>query len=203
METAEPQKNWKAKIINNRRVAENTYEISFEIFEKDFSFKAGQYIWIGLPKLKYSDPKGDRRAFSIITTPALKNRVTILFRNSKSGYKKTLIESAVGSEVSIAGPFGYLDFPRDEKTPVVFLAGGVGIAPFLCQIRYCVENKINRKITLLHANSSIEEAAYSDELSKITSENTNIISKQITGTIDWDFIAESVPSFEHVIWYVI
>ncbi len=203
MEKTALQKNWKAKIIDKKTVAENTFEVSFEIIEKDFTFKAGQYVWVVLPELRYDDPKGDRRAFSVCTTPTLKNRISIIFRNSNSGYKKTLLELDIGAEVQVIGPFGYMDFPQDEKTPVVFLAGGVGIAPFLSLIRNAIEKKDTRKITLLYANSNIEKAAYSEELSKIGSENTNIIIKQITGSIDWDFISESVTSFENVIWYVI
>lgn len=198
-----PQKNWKAKIVDKKEVASETWEVTIEVIDIGFSFKAGQYIWLVLPKLVYEDSKGDSRAFSICTSAALRGRFSILFRDSSSGFKKTLKQLPLGSEVLIRGPFGYLDFPQDQMTEAVFLAGGVGIAPFMSLIRTTAQNKNTRKITLLYANSDPKKSAYSDELSKISSQNPNIIVKQKIGSIDWDFISQSVTDRNRVIWYVI
>src|SRR3989344_7842471 len=139
MATLQQKKDWKAKLVGNKSVAENTYELTFEIVEPGFSFTAGQYVWVILPKYDYDDPKGERRAFSICSSPANGNKISIVFRNSDSSYKKTLLKLPVGSEVNISGPFGTLALPQSPTVPVVFIAGGVGIAPYLSLIRSSLE----------------------------------------------------------------
>ncbi|OGM31158.1 hypothetical protein A2803_01640 [Candidatus Woesebacteria bacterium RIFCSPHIGHO2_01_FULL_44_21] len=197
------KKNWKAKIGEQKDVAKDTKEITFEIHEPGFAFKAGQYVWIIVPELHYEDPRGNRRAFSICSSPSEDGRISVVFRNYPSGFKKTLTELPAGSEVSVVGPFGYLDFPDNPEASVVFIAGGVGVAPFMSMVRSAAANKDARKITLLYANSTETKAVYADELSKIASENKNIIIKEKKGTVDWDWISESVSAPASVIWYVI
>jgi NAD(P)H-flavin reductase len=59
-----------------------------------------------LPNLKYPDPRGDRRAFNIVSSPAVRGKISILFRQSETGFKKGLIELSEGASVTIRGPLG-------------------------------------------------------------------------------------------------
>jgi len=48
----------------------------------------------------------------------------------------------------------------------VFLAGGIGIAPFLSMLFYAREQKLRHPIVLFYANRYLEDAAFIHELRK-------------------------------------
>ena len=54
----------KGRIISVKRITKRTTHVAIKVPE-DFSFIAGQYIWLMIPKLEYPDPKGNVRMFSI------------------------------------------------------------------------------------------------------------------------------------------
>jgi PAS domain S-box-containing protein len=197
------EKVWTAKLVEKKTVAEGTFEITIELADPEFRFKAGQYIWLELPKLKYEDPRGTRRAFSICSSSSQPNRISVLFRASDSGYKRSLLELNDGSGVIVRGPFGYLDWPEDKNIPVVLVSGGVGVAPFMSMIRNALENGDTRSITLLYANPSNEKAAYKLELTDLSSKFENFAVSYITGEVNWDAISKATAEPSAVIWYVI
>jgi len=162
----------KGTIFSVKKIASRTIEVSIRV-PMDFSFIAGQYIWLQIPKLKYPDQKGDTRMFSIASSPNKKGELAVIFRMSESGYKKTLVEMAPETEIIFSGPYGSLSLPDDRSRPVVFMAGGVGLAPFLAMTRFSDEVTSGHKITLVYANSNEEEAVYLDELSDIEKRNPN------------------------------
>lgn len=158
-----------AKVENRNKIAENTFEMVFSIEEDSFSFDAGQYVWLVLPKLDFPDPKGERRAFSITSSPLDKTRIVVQYRDSDSGYKKTLKNLTQGSTVQILGPFGSSYVPRPEQQKIVLIAGGVGIAPFLSILR-SQDQSASGRFKLIYVNSSPDAGVYFEELKKITTD---------------------------------
>ena len=80
----------------------NSWSKFFEVSEP-FTFKAGQYVFVNLPKLNYPDDRGPRRQFSIVNSPNQKGIIVVTTRLSDSGFKKTLNELPIGTEVEL-GP---------------------------------------------------------------------------------------------------
>ncbi|MEO0084407.1 MAG: ferric reductase-like transmembrane domain-containing protein [candidate division WOR-3 bacterium] len=193
----------KLPIVKQKKIAEETYEVSFDVSGVNFPFKAGQYIELNLPKLNYQDPKGAFRTFSLASSPNDKTKISVAFRNTGSGFKKTLLELPKGSLVEIRGPFGYFVLPKDENKEIIFIAGGIGITPCLSMIRYSGENKLKNKITLLYANRNEQAAAYLDELKQWQLKNPNFILINKFGRIDEDFIKKSVKNLESPLWYIV
>jgi ferredoxin-NADP reductase len=56
--------------------------------------------------------------------------------------------------------------PMDPAIPLVFIAIGVGITPFHSIIKYLVDKKQHRNITLLYSASSGEEIIFQDLIGK-------------------------------------
>ena len=137
-------------------------------FWVDFLFSPGQYVWIVLPKLISPDLKGNRRAFSIVSSTLEKNKVTVIFRNSESGFKKTLISLPIGSPVQMIGPFGSSYVPRETQKNIVMIAGGIGIAPFMSILRSLDSMQNQTKFSVITVNSAIESSVFQDELRAIT-----------------------------------
>lgn len=163
-----------AGLKSKNKIAKDTYELTFTLSD-DFSFKAGQYVWVVLPKIDPPDPKGERRAFSITSSPENPKEISIIFRKGESNYKKSLLSLKKGDEVQIVGPFGS-SFVVDEKSEdsFVLIAGGVGVAPFLSLLRYFDKKGTNNKFCVVTLNSSEDKVVYENELSEISSRNKNV-----------------------------
>ena len=60
---------------------------------------------------------------------------------------------------------------NNTAKPAVFLAGGIGIAPFLSMLSYATAEKLRHPIVLFYANRNLEDAAFIDTLWKLEREN--------------------------------
>ena len=193
----------KLSILERKIVAEKTCEVSCDLNGKEFNFLAGQYIRISVPKLFYFDPKGASRLFSVASSPNDKNKISVAFRDSGSGFKKTLMELPFGSLVDIEGPFGYFTLPKNQNQPIVLLVGGIGITPCISMIRYATEEKLSFPIMLLYSNRNMESAAYIPELTAIAKKNPYFLLKNKFGRIDENFVRQSVKNLAEPVWYAV
>lgn len=190
----------KCIIFSVTPIADQTVEVVIKV-PIDFDFRAGQYIWLMIPELKYPDLRGNTRMFSIVSSPTDKGKLSIIFRISESGFKKTLIEMAPGTEIVFSGPYGPLKLPEDNSTPIVFVAGGVGIAPLLSMIRFSSETASGHHITLIYANTNEAKTAYLNELEQIEKSNPNFKLVKVFGQLE----AKSLEQFisPQTTWFVI
>lgn len=162
-----------AVLARRKKIAEGTIEITLGLKGKDFVFKAGQYINLVSPNLKYNDPRGSIRPFSLTSSPNSKNTISTAFRLSVSRFKQTFMKTPLKTVVEIEGPLGSFIMPKSDKRPLVFIAGGIGITPFLSMIRYAAEKKLPHNITLLYSNRTEKSSAYLPELERLEEENPN------------------------------
>lgn len=188
-------------IIGRKKVAEKTLEISFRRPE-NFSFRAGQYLQLAVQRLLFPDIKGVSRVFSISSSPLDQKRIAVTFRNTGSGFKRTLEELPIGTEVTIEGPHGFFTLPSKAIDPLVFIAGGIGITPYLSMIRFATERKLTLPITLLYVNTDKERASYLEELQTIVNCNKYLTLKNRFGRIDEEFIWQTVKNMQNCKWYI-
>jgi len=157
---------------------------------------------MSLPELLFEDPKGNIRDFSIASSPNNKKYLSILFRNSGSGFKETLLKCPLGTLVNAQGPFGLFTLPPSSRRPLVFLAGGVGITPFLSMILHATEKKLKYQITLIYANWSRKTGAFIKELSDLKKRNPRFVLKNRYGFITRNVIRKQVKDISAPLWYV-
>lgn len=161
-------------IIEKRSIlCENTTEIILKT-KTPFNFTAGQYVTITLPTLQSLSPKDQSRDFSIASPPEDVNHITIAFRDSESVYKKELLRPDYFGEVTIDGPKGILVLPETYSIPIVFIAGGIAISPFLSIIQHVISQKLPYNINVLYYNHKKETTAYLEELNELTKNQLNI-----------------------------
>jgi PAS domain S-box-containing protein len=198
------EKQFRAKLAQLKEIAPDTCEVRFDLENDAFEFKAGQYIWINFPKLLYEDPKGSRRAFSISSSPNEKKSIEIIFRKGKSGYKKTLTDKrSIGKSIEIIGPFGFMGIPESEEQNLVFVAGGVGVAPFVSMIRYVNENQLKNKVTLIFSNSSLETSFYTKLFEDLENKCTNFKFVNNVGRLDMPIIKKNIANIQNNLYFVI
>lgn len=160
----------KAILKDKKEIADKTFWFKYEL-EKPVDFKPGQIFFITIPKLNYSDQKGNTRHFSIINPPGENNFIEMATRMTGSGFKETLKELPLGSEVEIGSITGEFVLPDDTKKSLVFIAGGIGITPFMSMLRFIKDEVMPYKITLFYSNKDRNSSAFFEELEKMTNEN--------------------------------
>jgi len=102
------------------------------------------------------------------------------------------------------GKIGGEDFalPDNGGRPLVFVAGGIGITPFISMTRYVMEAGLDHHMTLLYSNRDKQSAAFLEELED-RAKNNDHLELILTMTddpawegearkIDWEFISDYV-----------
>ncbi len=162
----------KALIGDKKQIAKDTLMVEFSIEEK-FSFEAGQYLTLTLDELNYPDPRGNSRIFSIVNSPTKTGKLAIATRLTESGFKKTLAELSSGTKVDIKIEGGDFVLPKSTGQRLIFIAGGIGITPFMSMISYSHQQNTGHNIILIYSNRKPALTAYKKELEKIDQENEN------------------------------
>ncbi len=184
---------YQSVVLKSHSVAEHTTEIMVQRPER-FLFSAGQYVQIGVPHLRYPDEKGTSRVLSIASSPNESRHIAVAFRDTGSGFKRTLSEMKEGDSVFIEGPYGSYILSEETNTPLVLVAGGIGITPHVSMIRYASEQKINIPITLVYANRNYKSAAYVEELKALERNNEQFTLQLHMGSVDEHCIAKAVQN---------
>ena len=70
-----------------------------------------------------------------------------------------------GEKVYVDGPYGHFSADRHQHAEhLVFIAGGVGITPFMSMLRTMAERGEKRPLTLLYANRDWENIIFREEI---------------------------------------
>lgn len=154
----------KLKLVKKTDEALGTKSFFWET-EKEVKWIPGQYYYYTIPSLKYPDPRGTTRHFTIASSPTEGNilRLTTKIRE-ESGYKKSMDELPLGSVIEGEGPNGTFILDEKETGPQVFIAGGIGITPFRSMIKFIADKNLSTPIFLIYSNSTPEEVAFGKEL---------------------------------------
>ena len=109
------------------------------------------------------DAQSARHTFSIVSAP-FENELVVATRMRDSAFKRALKALPIGSHAAIEGPFGSLTLHNDRARPAVFIAGGIGITPFMSMLRQATQDRLPQRLLLLYSNRRPEDAAFLAEL---------------------------------------
>lgn len=143
------------------------------IFKPDKKIKwiAGQYLIYSLPH-NNKDLRGKQRFFTISSAPYQNfPSVTTRIEKGSSSFKKALDKLKIGEEIHAKGPDG--DFILDKKSKLnIFIAGGIGITPFIAILRDINFKEDPYKIKLLYANKN-SHILFKEELDQLSFQDKN------------------------------
>ncbi len=202
------------KLNNREDVAEGTMAFHFDK-PNEFEFRAGQAIDITLLNPPETDAEGNIRTFSI-ASPPFEDRLTVATRMRDTAFKRVLKSMPLGTTVKIDGPSGSLTLHKNPSKPAVFLAGGIGITPFLSILRQASHEKVPHHLYLFYSNRQPEDAPFLDTLDELQKTNPNFcfvptMTKMAkshrqwtgeTGFIDSKMLARHIPSLHGPIFYI-
>jgi len=193
---------FETQITTHKEVAKGTHEITLKR-PSAFAFGAGQYLQLALPKLAHADPKGRSRQFSVASSPYDMDEIKVVFRNSGSGFKKTLINTPIGDLVQVEQAAGSFLLPQKLTRPQVFVAGGVGIAPLMSYLHQRIDDVWEQPVTLLYGNQNPESAAYLGELQQMSKQHRQFSLDNIYKRPTPGLFAKLAEKHQVAVWWVV
>ncbi len=163
--------SYDVRLLRKKEIAEGTLEFTLEK-PAGFEYRAGQYGDLVLPPSTGLDDSNNKHGFSFVSAP-FEDTLRMATRMRDSRYKKAAALVPEGTMVQLLALWGDFTLQKNETIPAVFLTGGIGITPVRSIIAQATHDRTNHKITLIYANRTPAQAAYTDELKQLAEENKN------------------------------
>lgn len=183
------------------QVAEGTFAFYFDK-PAGFSHQAGQNALLTLPD------GSEGHTFTIASAPHERD-LMFATRMRDSAYKRALSAAPLGSKFKLDGPAGVMVLHEDEKRPAVFLAGGIGITPFLAMARDAEARLLRHQILLFYSNRRPQDAAFLAELKHMQNRNFRMVAT-MTDAPNWkgekrlisrELVAEHAKELREPVYY--
>lgn len=113
------------------------------------SFRPGQFLHLALDEYRPDAPWPESRVFSIASSPATRHEELAVTLSVKGRFTERIFETLEkGSECWLKLPYGEFLFPANR--PLILIAGGVGITPYLSLLKQMLEEKSAQAVTLCY-----------------------------------------------------
>jgi predicted ferric reductase len=128
---------------------------------KGFKFMPGQFAWI----TAWSSPFAEaEHPFSFSSSAEQPGHLTFTIKEL-GNFTRRIKNLQPGQELYVDGPFGHFSIDRHTHAEqFVFIAGGVGITPFMSMLRSMADRGDTRPVTLLYANKDWDSIIFREEL---------------------------------------
>jgi ferredoxin-NADP reductase len=144
--------------------------------QQTVNYTAGQFIELTLPH-SFPDDRGIKRWFTLSSSPTqqLLSITTQITDSGGSSFKKALQNLGPGVELAMSDPMGDFVLPKIIQTPLIFVAGGIGITPFHSIFSWLSDVNENRPIKFVYAVESEDEIIFQPLLEKANIHATIVI----------------------------
>jgi predicted ferric reductase len=137
---------------------------------KGFDYQSGQYLFIRFPRF---EGYKELFPFSISTNPS-QNNMRISIKRSGDFTSKKIPKINIGDKAIIMGPYGtFGESCLKHEKDMLWIAGGIGITPFLSLVKYESNFPSGRKIILIWATKNKSTAFHDRELNSEIKKNKN------------------------------
>lgn len=159
-------KTLKYSVAKVENLGSGITEITLDTEGKQLEFSAGQFAFIKFPNFS----KKEQHPFTISSHP--NDGFLRISIKGLGDYTNNLHEKIkVGDEVQIEGPFGLFTGNQFNRSQQLWIAGGIGITPYLSLLRDLDSSK---QVKLFWCVKNEEEAVYKSEIESIIAENPNV-----------------------------
>jgi predicted ferric reductase len=155
-------------IVDEVRVMdEKTVEIFMKPAFKPIAYKAGQFIFISFE----NEPVGkESHPFSIVSAPTdPRLAIGVKTLGDHTGKFRLITKNMVAK---IEGPFGTFSYKNTAKKDQIWIAGGIGITPFIGMARSITDPDYHIKV--YYCVNDKAEAVFLEDLTAVTQKNPNI-----------------------------
>jgi ferredoxin-NADP reductase len=188
----------------NEEVAAGTLAFRFTR-PPGFAFKPGQSVTLSL-----IDPPAEansrQRIFSLVSAPFEAELAIATRMRAGSAFKRALKSLEPGAKLTLKGPRGVMTLHEDRRRAAVFIAGGIGITPFMSMLRQAAHDRLEQRLFLMCSNRRQEDTPFLTELRALAGHNDHFrLLARMTdrdGFIDADAISGFAGGAPSPIYYL-
>ena len=149
------------KVVDLKQEADDIWSLYFS--GGKIEFKPGQFMFVQLMRNgRVSSP----HPFTISNSPTREN--LSITPKELGDFTSTIKDTKPGDLAFIDAPYGVFTFLNDDDSlELVFIAGGIGITPFISMLRYMYDLGLERKVLLFWSVRDEKNLCFLDELAEM------------------------------------
>ena len=145
----------------------NIFEITMTPIKEKINFLPGQFAFFSFIQKGFSR---EWHPFSLASDPA-EEKLKIVVKNS-GDYTAKMTDLKPGAKVKIEGSFGRFSHLLTDNKKQIWIAGGIGITPFLSMVKSLISNSY--QADLYWCVHQPQEAIYLEDLLVLAGQNNNL-----------------------------
>ena len=151
------------QVVGVVRETEDTWSLHFK--GRRLAHKPGQFMIVRLVREgRVSSP----HPFTISSGPA-SDAPSITAKNV-GDFTATISDTTTSDQAYIDAPYGVFSYANHDGPNLVFIAGGIGITPFVSMLRYMRDERVERNVLLIWGNKTEHDIAFRDEMRRMQQE---------------------------------
>lgn len=159
--------------------------------------KAGQFAFVTF------DPAEGAHPFTISSAWHEDGKLRFLIKGIGDYTSRLPDTLKVGNLVQVEGPYGFFNF-TSKKTNQIWVAGGIGITPFIARMQSLAHKPDGRSIDLFYSTSA-PDAGFIDKLQKLAKRaqvRLHVLVSGKDGRLSSDRLCEQVPQWQSAdLWF--
>ena len=152
------------KISDVKNLGFGITEVKLKTTETNLKYLAGQFAFFTFPNIS----KKEQHPFTISSHP-FDNELRITIKNLGDYTNNIYDKLSLGDKALVEGPYGHFSSKYVKEKDQIWIAGGIGITPFLSLSKDLHPNKVK----LFWCVNDEKEAVYKNELKEIGENNPN------------------------------
>ncbi len=178
----------------------DTWSLHFK--GKPMIYNPGQFAILSLIRQGFAP---EAHPFTVASSPTAGDLAISV--KAVGDFTSTIKDTKIADQAYIGAPYGTFSFLDHDAPNLVFIAGGIGITPFMSMLRYMVDKKLERNILLLWGNKTENDIAFRGELQQMvavmpTLRVVHVLSHQPDwpgekGYIDGNLLKKYLDGFEN------
>ena len=176
----------------------------------DFSFSAGQYILVHIPR----EGGEETKPYSISTLPSElseTNCIELCIKRVEGGFASGYMHSLrPGDRLQVSGPMGRFLFAEPPANDIVFLATGTGVSPLRSMLRRAFEIGAKKEVWLFFGGRTQQDIIWRAEFESLAKQHENFSYMPVLSREHWqgetgyvqDAMKKRLPGFQGKDYYI-
>jgi predicted ferric reductase len=158
------QRRHRYRVAEVRNERGTTWSLALEpVGHEGLRFAPGQFAWIKLGESPYTI---EEHPFSFTSSASAHDRIEFGIKEL-GDFTSRIGDVPIGTNAYVDGPHGSFSIDTESAAGYVFLAGGVGISPFMSMLRTMADRGDKRPVLLFYGDKTWDGAAFRDELEEL------------------------------------
>ena len=145
----------------------DTWSVHFKGMNLDY--KPGQFLALAMLR---DGRMVEPHPFTIASSPTSED-LTVSVK-AVGDFTATIKDTNPADYAYIGAPYGTFSFINHDSPNLLFIAGGIGITPFMSMLRYMRDRKLERNVLLIWGNKTEQDIAFRSELEKMAAERPSL-----------------------------